>query len=105
MKYHDLKPSCDFLNRKFKGKKLPNTDWTVEYFIIMPNEQHDKTTHDTVIYAIDDLGMPVDEIEEALTDHPHLDIRIRLRDKHMHGFHFLHHLNTSVEQLAEYEVA
>ena len=85
MKYQELKPVCDRLNAKFAGKLLPNTNWTVNEFVILPNEIYDPIGFERYVHCII-LGISIKEVEKAIEEHPYLNIRVKFLDFDMKGY-------------------
>ena len=100
MSFEELKKICTRLNRKFKGKPLPKTDWVVKDFIIMPNEHQDPILYDKVILAIE-MGLAIDEIEETLHHLGNLEIRLRFIDSGLDGFYYPHGFGFAHEDLRD----
>lgn len=86
------------LNRKFKGKPLPKTDWVVKDFIIMPDEHQNRKTFDMVVFAMG-MNLPIPEIEAALNDMEDLEIRLRFTNTEMDGFYYPHQFAFSHKDL------
>jgi len=104
MKYSDLTPVRDLLNKKFKGKPLPNTDYTVRDFVILPNKMLDAKTYARTKYALD-INVPVGDIEKAINDNPHLEIRVRLNNKDMKEVYDVEELGFTIRMLEQYTFA
>ena len=78
--YEELQPIREKLNGLLKGKHLPKTELTIKDFVIMPDENNDKKAHLNFISAID-IGVRLDDVEEAVKSNPWLAIRIRAKNK------------------------
>ncbi len=98
MSYKELKPICDRLNAKFANKLLPTTNYYVKRFVIIPNEVQDPDGFERYVHCVI-IGIPTEEIDKAIEEHPYLNIRIQFADKGMDGYYHPENFGLTVKIL------
>ncbi len=98
MNYQELKPICDRLNSKFSNQILPTTNYHVKEFAIVPDEVQDPAGFERYVHCII-VGIPKEDIEKAIEEHPYLKIRIQFAEDGMGGYYHPENFGLTIKSL------